>query len=102
MTNKNTTKYLQKMTANILQQIKNIEIAPSVQINTPRVPHVAESGGGEQDDIKMADRENEIAAQHPDQRVTAVNAFRDQYVAPSNELYDGDKDQDSNTADAVK
>ena len=115
MTNKNSTKYLQTMTAKILQQIKNIEIVPSVQINTPRIAHISTSstksngnsnGNGneneEQDDIKMADRENEISEQHPDQRVTVVNAFSDQYVAPSNEFYDGEKDQDTNTANAVK
>eukprot|EP01083_Nonionella_stella_P126414 382619_1 len=133
MINKNTNKYLEEMTGKILQQIKNIEIAPSVQVGTPRIPHIGyaqddnnnngtgndqedddnnnngtgndqedddnnNNGTGddqEDDDIKMIQNENEITGKQPDKRATVINAFSEQYVAPTNEFYDGDKDQDS-------
>ena len=90
MENKNTRKYLEDMTGKILQQIKSIQIAPSVQIGTERIPHLIGVNDDEDDDLK----ENEIAEKNPDQRVTTNTLFNDQYVAPNNEFYANDKDQD--------
>eukprot|EP00484_Ammonia_sp_Unknown_P021381 CAMPEP_0197044322 /NCGR_PEP_ID=MMETSP1384-20130603/20396_1 /TAXON_ID=29189 /ORGANISM="Ammonia sp." /LENGTH=479 /DNA_ID=CAMNT_0042475757 /DNA_START=21 /DNA_END=1460 /DNA_ORIENTATION=- len=109
MINKNTTRYLQDMKNKILQQIKNIEIAPSIQINSPRVPHLDEKQEDEnsqnknkrnhnhleevevnEDDVQ----ETELSAQNPDQRVTENSVFKDQYVPSMKEFYESEKDQD--------
>merc|ERR1712154_429190 len=93
MQNKNTRKYLEDMTGKILQQIKNIEIAPSIQINSERIEPLYSISG--QNDIAMnEDNEAEIAESNPDLKVTDVPIFNDQYVVPINEFYQDDQDQD--------
>merc|ERR1712244_180359 len=95
MQNKNTRKYLEEMTSKILQQIKNIEIAPSIQINSPRIPNLYGSNNGNgQHDIAMNDSEAEIAERNPDLKVTDVPTFNDLSVQHNNEFYEDDRDQD--------
>merc|ERR1719491_311199 len=104
MLNKNTKRYLEDMTGRVLQQMKQIEIAPSVQMNTHGLNRQSlqrEEEREEKEDVLMAqsgdnDRnESELAERVPDERVMAVESFVEAYVAPANEMYDGDADQDT-------
>ena len=92
MQNKNTQRDLTNMTNKILQQIKNIEIAPSIQINSERIPLL----NNNQDDNKEDElKETDMNEKNPDQRVTKNKLFNDKYIAPNNEFYENDQDQDN-------